>query len=283
MLHELCHIVRGPHDAQFYKLLDELNKEMDELIAKGFRGDGFEAPGRRVGEGVSHDVPPHVARQKALEAAQKRMRFNGWIGTEQSGQKLGGSGDLKSLERVLNPGQLAAMAAEKRAAQDRIWCGSDEHAADGTVDTDNGALEPSRPSSSSSSRAPPAQSANDGVRTERNAQPEERKSKPPRSGKGSTPVINLDSDEEDGLSSATLAKRLPKKRPPDGRWACNVCTLESDETNLDCAACGTPRPGIPPATQPKAQLIGWYCPFCMAHNADDRFRMCGECGFLRQL
>lgn len=26
MLHELCHIARGPHDAQFYKLWDELRK-----------------------------------------------------------------------------------------------------------------------------------------------------------------------------------------------------------------------------------------------------------------
>jgi hypothetical protein len=26
MLHELCHIERGPHDAQFYKLWDELRK-----------------------------------------------------------------------------------------------------------------------------------------------------------------------------------------------------------------------------------------------------------------
>lgn len=45
MLHELAHIVRGPHDAVFYKLLDELKAECEELMAR------WVAAGRSSGGG----------------------------------------------------------------------------------------------------------------------------------------------------------------------------------------------------------------------------------------
>nr|CAB3469841.1 unnamed protein product [Digitaria exilis] len=49
MLHELSHNDRGPHDAQFYKLWDELRKECEELVSKGITGtgQGFDGTGRR--------------------------------------------------------------------------------------------------------------------------------------------------------------------------------------------------------------------------------------------
>ena len=34
LLHELVHIAYGPHDAQFYKLLDELQNECESDMAK---------------------------------------------------------------------------------------------------------------------------------------------------------------------------------------------------------------------------------------------------------
>ena len=37
MLHELCHSERGPHDAQFYKLWDELRKVRGLLCILMFR------------------------------------------------------------------------------------------------------------------------------------------------------------------------------------------------------------------------------------------------------
>ena len=37
MLHELCHNERGPHDAQFYKLWDELRKVRGLLCILMFR------------------------------------------------------------------------------------------------------------------------------------------------------------------------------------------------------------------------------------------------------
>ncbi|ORX91224.1 WLM-domain-containing protein, partial [Basidiobolus meristosporus CBS 931.73] len=89
LLHELTHIVRGPHDQQFYKLLDELTTECETLMVQGFTGEGFYGAGHRVGQGVSHDLPPHIARVAALEAAEKRRQIGQIMGPA-NGRKLGG-------------------------------------------------------------------------------------------------------------------------------------------------------------------------------------------------
>ena len=46
MLHELVHNEVGPHNAKFYKLLEELRTECAQLLAKGITGtgEGFDAP-----------------------------------------------------------------------------------------------------------------------------------------------------------------------------------------------------------------------------------------------
>lgn len=51
---------------------------------------------------VSHDLPPHLARAKALEAAEKRRRVGGVL---RGGGRLGGLGTAR---RGMTPRQLAA-------------------------------------------------------------------------------------------------------------------------------------------------------------------------------
>ena len=58
------------------------------MRAKGYSGEGFAGAGRRVGEGVSHNVPLYDARRKAMDAADRRRRLSGAMGGP--GQKLGG-------------------------------------------------------------------------------------------------------------------------------------------------------------------------------------------------
>merc|ERR1712187_92266 len=50
LLHELVHNEVGPHNAQFYKLLDELQKECEDLMNKGIggAGAGFDLPGQKL-------------------------------------------------------------------------------------------------------------------------------------------------------------------------------------------------------------------------------------------
>ncbi|KAJ2745609.1 hypothetical protein GGI20_002044 [Coemansia sp. BCRC 34301] len=124
MLHELVHIVRAPHDAEFYKLLDALKAEAEALLAKGYTGDGFYSHGTRVGVGVSHNVPRHGLREqtvRAVEARRKRALVGGPPRT------LGAMGTLPAqhwmaLQARHTPVQMAALAVERRL-RDEKWCG----------------------------------------------------------------------------------------------------------------------------------------------------------------
>ncbi|CAK7275459.1 hypothetical protein SEPCBS57363_006692 [Sporothrix epigloea] len=51
LLHELAHIVHGPHDANFQALWDQLRDEHMALALKGFTGEAFLSDGRRLGNG----------------------------------------------------------------------------------------------------------------------------------------------------------------------------------------------------------------------------------------
>lgn len=93
--------MHGPHDEKFYKFLSGLQEEYDALQRSGYAGEGFFSKGQRVGTGVSHDLPPHLARAKALEAAEKRRKTGLLIG---NGGRLGGRIDATNL----TPRELAA-------------------------------------------------------------------------------------------------------------------------------------------------------------------------------
>ncbi|KAG6846042.1 hypothetical protein H0H87_006406 [Tephrocybe sp. NHM501043] len=107
MLHELTHNVHGPHDDKFYKFLSGLQDEYDALQRSGYAGEGFFSKGHRVGANVSHDLPPHLARAKALEAAEKRR---------QTSRVLGSGG---RISKDLSPRELSAQAAERRARDEK--------------------------------------------------------------------------------------------------------------------------------------------------------------------
>ncbi|KAH0687755.1 hypothetical protein KY290_019356 [Solanum tuberosum] len=119
MLHELCHNEYGPHNADFYNLLDEIRKECEELMAKGITGtgQGFDLPGKRLGGFSRQPLLPSL-RQKALAAAENRARLD--VLLPSGPKRLGGDSSIKA---ALSPIQAAAMAAERRLHDD-LWCGS---------------------------------------------------------------------------------------------------------------------------------------------------------------
>lgn len=95
MLHELTHNLHGPHDERFYSFLNKLEDEYDALVADGWRGSGFYAPGERLGGrdwglwgNGRRDNFDTEGRRKALEAAEARMSVERF----RSGGRLGGSG-----------------------------------------------------------------------------------------------------------------------------------------------------------------------------------------------
>lgn len=123
LLHELTHIVHGPHNASFYKMLEELQNECDSLMEKGISGSGqgFDVDGARLG-GISHNpTSMREGREKALKAAEERQKMRTLMGN--GPQKLGGSGfGSGDSWKSQSPRDAAANAAMRRHEDDK-WCG----------------------------------------------------------------------------------------------------------------------------------------------------------------
>mmetsp|Transcript_12568 Transcript_12568/g.25513 ORF Transcript_12568/g.25513 Transcript_12568/m.25513 type:complete len:282 (-) Transcript_12568:926-1771(-) len=120
LLHELAHNEVGPHNAQFYRILEEITAECEKLIANGVTGSdgGFESAGKgqRLHEG-GVAVPRHRLRGAAAAAAERRQRRQTLMGSNRLG------GDEDGIHRVCDPREMAVAAAERRKL-DEIWCGS---------------------------------------------------------------------------------------------------------------------------------------------------------------
>jgi DNA-dependent metalloprotease WSS1 len=112
MLHELVHMKFGPHDAKFYKLLDEIYTEYENSLDNGFKPDGDRLGGR---EKTAEERLREIERRNALS---KIMHIGG--------KRLGGQRSQKSMRELL------ADAAERRL-RDSKWCSTDEHESEDLV------------------------------------------------------------------------------------------------------------------------------------------------------
>ncbi|KAG9456006.1 hypothetical protein H6P81_000514 [Aristolochia fimbriata] len=208
MLHELCHNEHGPHNASFYKLWDEIRKECEELISKGVTGtgQGFDAPGKRLG-GFSFHPPPSL-QQAALSAAEKRQR----VGTllPSGPKRLGGDSDIMV---ALSPIQAAAMAAERRLHDD-LWCASGSSEASNSEDNNSTMV-----TGAGSKRS--FEGLNDTIDL--------------RSGgrNRSASTSSSDSALNHCVTGSTDDKVV---------WECSVCTLFNQSPALSCEACGSQKP-----------------------------------------
>ncbi|KAL4891221.1 WLM domain-containing protein [Aspergillus ambiguus] len=102
MLHELCHIVHGPHNQQFHALWNQLRDEHEELVTRGYTGEGFLSEGRRLG---GRKMPIDEARRQARAAAERRRTLSAG-----SGQRLGGP----PIFRGTDMRRVIADAAQRR-------------------------------------------------------------------------------------------------------------------------------------------------------------------------
>ena len=113
MLHELVHNAIGPHDGKFFALLAELEKECEDLMARGIGGTGagFDAKGARLGHrGGWGGIETRDAKTAAIDAARRRAAQHAAMGPP-GGRRLGGGGDAD----LKSPRSAAAEAAERRA------------------------------------------------------------------------------------------------------------------------------------------------------------------------
>lgn len=123
LLHELAHIQVGPHNAQFYKLLDELQDECDSLIAKGIGSapgsNGLSANGGNRLGGM-RPASRHASKERGLAAAQDRQRISRLM--PKGGRKLGGDDEVRRIAAMCDPREMAVAAAQRRR-NDELACG----------------------------------------------------------------------------------------------------------------------------------------------------------------
>ncbi|KAF9446123.1 WLM-domain-containing protein [Macrolepiota fuliginosa MF-IS2] len=282
MLHELTHNVHGSHDEAFWKFHAQLQNEYEVLRHSGYAGEGFFAPGRRLGVGVSHNIPVHQVRLGALDAAEKRIQKTEIMGSG------GGLGGWKAPG--FTPRELSARAAERRAQEER-GCGNSD------VGAQSLAIKEARKARAESASTGAAGLQNGGVITtaiigpkdqvkwacpsctlinsasQRNCklcetrQPDQEPGEPSRSSYASSSKIRNPPQQD----QSTLAG--PQNNPRPDSWKCSVCTLLNEFSFLQCAICMTRRPFDQSST--------WVCLACDASGNLHDFWSCRKCGAIK--
>ncbi|KAK4152441.1 WLM domain-containing protein [Chaetomidium leptoderma] len=214
MLHELAHIVHGPHDHKFNALWDQLRDELDGLMMKGYTGEGFLSKGHRVG---GWNIPPDEARRLARAEAERRKPAPGSRGHRLGGTGPQPAGDLRNA--ILN--------SIERRNRTELGCANNNHTereiqAISQAWTRNGFR--TQAEEDAANEAAIAQALWELV------QEEKRKDG------------NLDTERPPPIPTAT--RPPPRPRSPELRdyWTCNLCTLHNPTHAATCDACRSPRP-----------------------------------------
>jgi hypothetical protein len=257
MLHELSHIVHGPHDAKFHALWDQLRDEHEGLVRKGYTGEGFLSDGHRLGG--RGQVPMQEARRLARAAAEKRRVLSAG-----SGQKLGGTAPRpgEDIRKVI----VDAIERRNRTLQ---GCGNTNHNEKEIRDISDTAsrngfrtkaeedaandaaiaqalwelVQEDEKAKYGSSYIPPSQQhpEGNGGGAVMAAQPS-----------GSKPTLQV-ADNKPGNPRPSPSKTPPPVPlatkpavPPVSHhaadeWECGICTLRNPAEFLCCDACGTQR------------------------------------------
>lgn len=142
MIHELTHNKHGPHDDKFYTYMGELRRELEDLMAEGFTGDGFFSAGKALGK--SNEKSPFSSTGRTLSSGLPTSGIHGLVDPvklaearkereqqqkaadekkkkpRSKGNRLGGYS--MEPDSTLSIRELARRAAERRI-QDAKWCG----------------------------------------------------------------------------------------------------------------------------------------------------------------
>ncbi|KAL7821926.1 WLM domain-containing protein [Trichoderma gracile] len=255
MLHELCHIVHGPHDGKFHALWDQLRDEWQGLLLKGYTGEGFLSEGHRLGGRQA--LPLREVQRLARSAAEKRKAHEQL--TRGSGRRLGGADVSRPPRPGRNLRQAAAAAAEKRnkalqgCATDKL--SDNEIRAIADTASRNGFRTQAEEDEANDLAIAQAlwelaqedEMANLGGGSYMNPSPAEKVMK----GTGNTGVSfdgNLGSSSSS--SSARGNANSDQRAAPTGQldigerfWICSICTLHNPQDFLCCGACGVERSG----------------------------------------
>ncbi|GAW11342.1 hypothetical protein ANO14919_006860 [Xylariales sp. No.14919] len=311
MLHELAHIVHGPHDAKFHALWNQLRDEHLSLTLKGYTGEGFLSEGYRLG---GRTIPMDEARRLARVSAEKRRTMNSG-----SGQRLGGVS--------ARPGQdirkVIGDAAERRNRTLR-GCANDNQTQDEIVEIANTATKNgfrTQADEDAANDAAIAQALWEIVQEEEMAKKGTSYVPPATTGNANRDNMTLKGRDQGfavAAQSSTVRHGPQADRGTGSTWTCGVCTLNNPQSYLCCDACGTERTERPAiqhreiidltgpdeggndrrmqsssasakgkakqtwqaASQPAASTSQWTCHFC-GRIRESQWWSCDLCGTIK--
>ncbi|KAL2133797.1 hypothetical protein VTI74DRAFT_1654 [Chaetomium olivicolor] len=279
MLHEMAHIVHGPHDHKFNALWDQLREELEGLMNKGYTGEGFLGNGQRLG---GRDIPQNEARRLARAAAERRRMLTGG-----GGQRLGGAAPLpgQDLRRVILD------SIEKRRSTTEQGCANNNR-------------------NEREIEAISQTWTKNGFRT----QAEEDKANEAAIAQALWELVQEDkrkrTEQSPSIPTVTLTTPRPRSPELENYWACNLCTLHNPTHATSCDACGSRRPAsvsragnsevidltgspprkkhnagasrplAPPPVPPKRPLT-WSCSFC-SNVMESQWWTCSLCGKMKE-
>ncbi|KEF60013.1 uncharacterized protein A1O9_04863 [Exophiala aquamarina CBS 119918] len=235
MLHELCHIVHGPHNDHFYALWAKLQDEHKALTAKGYTGEGFLGKGDRLG---GQRLPMHEMRRRARVAAQERADR-----TRNSGSVLGGKGILRGQSAR----DVIAAAAEKRAKSERGCANGTEEGrklAEGKAPK-GGQVTTTKADQEDENEAAWIQAMIELVREDEAQMFNQDHLRPDTSLTAGLDAASIREEQariERSIKQQSRPAKRPPTRPPPETWTCEVCTLINPIDDLRCGACEIERP-----------------------------------------
>ena len=285
MLHELCHIVHGPHDEAFHNLWHQLRDEYDNLIRKGYTGEGFLSQGHKLGGGR---IPMHEARRRARAAAEKRRELSAG-----SGQRLGGApvrrgqdirkviADAAQRRSTIMKGCASGTTSKEQERQIidltnkrgvRTKAGEDDANEEAIMlayidlvqeeeqeKYGKDYLPPSRENPAGSRGRDVGRSRAEQVAASELAQikADEKTKNPtppvPTTSKPHLPPRSPPPPQSSSSASELIDLTNPALYPSTDSWACEICTLINPPTHLVCDACGIERPSKP-VPEPNANV-----------------------------
>mmetsp|Transcript_14357 Transcript_14357/g.30697 ORF Transcript_14357/g.30697 Transcript_14357/m.30697 type:complete len:461 (-) Transcript_14357:32-1414(-) len=261
MCHELAHCVRGPHDAKFYKAMEEIEEQYAVYLAKGVvvDKDGFPIGSSEshvlgsIGRGGTNGSKKNSAsadRRKAMDAAESRRRKGRRIGLTH-GRILGG----KSSSLPRDPREAARIAAERRFLDSQycLPCNEvieilGEDSSDGEGDDEVEVLDVLKDAEKMAAKPDETKAKSNTIKAS------DLKPKPKHDSSTPDNVIDLTLDDSFTMSPVVTIKTAPKtKRKDDSRhtahpdlgqskWTCKRCTLCNPESILVCEVCHLERP-----------------------------------------
>lgn len=264
MLHELCHIVHGPHDSHFHKLWDQLRDEHEGLAMKGYTGEGFLSQGHRLGG--SSRVPLQEARRLARAAAEERARRA--ERSRGSGQRLGGA----PLHRDRDVRQVITNAIERRNRMDS-GCASNNY-------TDQEIHNIAETATRNGFRTQAEEdAANEAAIAQALWELVQEDEKRIHGVNYVPPDANFPAGNGGGVfTSISSGDEIPKTPPLVPEWS-----RPSDSTTTVITATATNQPSQSskaPETLASVSATGWTCAVCTLHNPPN-FLTCDACSTIR--